>query len=111
MRSVECSKNSCRSISDFKNGDQPRTCKVKDEKDDLVLESQYFGYVEKLFLSVFKCTWDKDVRRTEIHTAEPLVPEPSAFEVEMVIENLKGYKSPGVDHIAAEPINISFPYS
>jgi hypothetical protein len=29
----------------------------------------------------------------EIHTADPLVPELSAFEVEMVIENLKGHKS------------------
>jgi hypothetical protein len=29
-----------------------------------------------------------DVRQTEIHTTEPLVPEPSAFEVEMVIEKL-----------------------
>jgi len=28
-----------------------------------------------------------DVRQTEIHTAEPLVPEPSAFELEMSIEN------------------------
>jgi hypothetical protein len=27
-----------------------------------------------------------DVRKTEIHTAEPLVPEPSAFEFEMAIE-------------------------
>jgi hypothetical protein len=26
-----------------------------------------------------------DVMQTEIHTAEPLVPEPSAFEVEMAI--------------------------
>jgi hypothetical protein len=30
-----------------------------------------------------------DVRQTEIHTAEPLVPESSAFEVEMAIEKLK----------------------
>jgi hypothetical protein len=30
-----------------------------------------------------------DVRQTEIHTAEPPVPEPSAFEVELVIEKLK----------------------
>jgi hypothetical protein len=29
------------------------------------------------------------VRRKEIHTTEPLVPEPSVFEVEMVIEKLK----------------------
>jgi hypothetical protein len=30
-----------------------------------------------------------DVRQKEIHTAEPLVPELSAVEVEMAIENLK----------------------
>jgi hypothetical protein len=30
-----------------------------------------------------------DVRQTEIHTAEPLVLELSAFEVEMAIEKLK----------------------
>jgi hypothetical protein len=37
-----------------------------------------------------------DVRHTEICTAEPLVPEPSAFEFEMVTENLKRHKSPGI---------------
>jgi hypothetical protein len=30
-----------------------------------------------------------DVRQTEIHTAEPLVPQPRAFEVEMAIEKLQ----------------------
>jgi len=30
-----------------------------------------------------------DVRQREIHTAEPLAPEPSNFEVEMAIEKLK----------------------
>jgi hypothetical protein len=40
---------------------------------------------------------DSDVKQTEIHTAEPLVPEPSAFDVEMAIEKLKRYKSPGID--------------
>jgi hypothetical protein len=34
---------------------------------------------------------------TEIHTAEPLVPEPSSSEVEIAIEKLKRYKSPGID--------------
>ena len=38
-----------------------------------------------------------DVRQTEIHTAKPLVPEPSAFEVEMAIEKIKSHKSPGID--------------
>jgi hypothetical protein len=45
-----------------------------------------------------------DVRQTEVHTAEPLVPEPSAFEFEMAIEKLKRHKSPGIDHIPAELI-------
>ena len=30
-----------------------------------------------------------DVRQAEIHTVEPLVPETSAFEVELAIEKLK----------------------
>ena len=41
---------------------------------------------------------------TEIHTAEPLVPEPSAFEVELAIEKLKSRKSPGIDQIPVELI-------
>jgi hypothetical protein len=32
-----------------------------------------------------------DVSKTEIHTAEPLVPEPSAFEVEMAMTQITGY--------------------
>jgi hypothetical protein len=39
-----------------------------------------------------------------MHTAEPLVPEPSAFDVEMVIKKLKRYKSPGTGQIPAELI-------
>ena len=37
-------------------------------------------------------------------TADPLVPEPSAFEVELAIDNLKNHKSPGIDEIPAELI-------
>jgi hypothetical protein len=44
------------------------------------------------------------VRQTEIHTAEPLVAEPSAFELQMVIEKLKSHSSPGIDQIPAELI-------
>ena len=46
----------------------------------------------------------KDVRQAEIHTAEPLVPEPSAAEVELAIDKLKSHKSPGIDQIPAELI-------
>jgi hypothetical protein len=45
-----------------------------------------------------------EVRQTEIHTAEPLVPEPSGFEVEMATEKLKSHRSPGIDQILAELI-------
>jgi hypothetical protein len=45
-----------------------------------------------------------DVRQAEIRTAEPLVPEPSDFEVEMAIGQLKRHKSPGTDQIQAELI-------
>jgi len=46
-----------------------------------------------------------DVRQTELHTAEPLVSEPSAFDVELANEKLESHKSPGIDHIPAELIN------
>jgi hypothetical protein len=43
-----------------------------------------------------------DVRQTEMHAAEPLVHEPSCFEVGIAIEKLQRYKSPGIDQIPAE---------
>jgi hypothetical protein len=54
------------------------------------------------FFQLFNVHGGSDVRQREIHTAEPLVPEPSAFEVEMVIKKLKRHKSPGIDQIQAE---------
>ena len=47
-----------------------------------------------------------DDRQTEIHTAEPLVTETSAFEFEMATEKLKRHKSPGTDEIPAELIKV-----
>jgi len=44
------------------------------------------------------------LRQTEIHKAEPLVPETSGFEVELAIEKLKSHKSPGIDQIPSELI-------
>jgi hypothetical protein len=45
-----------------------------------------------------------DVTQTEIHTSEPLVPDPSALEAEIAIENLKRHKFPGIDEIPVELI-------
>jgi hypothetical protein len=43
-----------------------------------------------------------DVRLIEIHTAEPLGPDPSPFEVATAVAELKTYKSSGSDQIPAE---------
>ena len=43
---------------------------------------------KKNFFQLLNVHGVNDVRHTEIHAAEPLVPEPSAFEVELVIEKL-----------------------
>jgi len=56
------------------------------------------------FSQLFHVHGASDVRQTEIHTAKPLVPEPSLFEVEMAIDNLTRHKSPGTDQIPAELI-------
>jgi len=71
-----------RGISDFKKRYQPRTNIVKDGKGDLVADShsilaRWMNYFSKI-LNVLGVN---DVRQTEIHIAEPLVPEPSASEV------------------------------
>ena len=46
----------------------------------------------------------KDIKHTDIHRAEPLVPEPSAFHVELATVKLKSHKSSGFDQIPAELI-------
>jgi hypothetical protein len=53
--------------------------------------------VEEPFLSAVRVYGFNYVRQTEIHTAGPLVPEPSAFEIELANENLKRHESPGID--------------
>jgi hypothetical protein len=78
---------------------------VKEKNGDLLADShsilnRWKNYICQL-LNVHGVS---DVRQTEIHTAEPLVPECSSFEVEIAIGRLKRYKSPGTDQILAEMI-------
>jgi hypothetical protein len=47
-----------------------------------------------------------DVRQTEIRTAEPPLPELSAFEIEIAFEKLKRLKLPVTDQISAELIIV-----
>ena len=94
-----------RGISDFKKGYQPRCNIVKDEKGDLVADSHSIvARWRKYFSQLFNVHGVKDVGQAEIHTAEPLVPEPSATDVELAINKLKSHKLPGIDQILAELI-------
>ena len=47
--------------------------------------------MEETFLSAIECTVHRfnDIRQTELHTAEPLVPETRAFEFKLAIEEPK----------------------
>ena len=94
-----------RGISDFKKGYQPRTNIVKDETGDLVTGSySILARWRDYFSQLLNVHGVHDVRQTETHTAEPLVPEPSAFEIDLAIEKLKSHKSPCIDQIPAELI-------
>ena len=75
-----------RGISDFNKGYQPRTNVEKDEKGDLVADSYTIvARWRNYFFQLLNVHGVNDVRYTEIHTKEPLVLEPSAFEVELAI--------------------------
>ena len=92
-----------RGINDMKKGYQPRTRIVKDENGDLVADSHsIMARLRNYFSQILNAHGLSDVRQAEIHTAEPLVPEPSALEDELAIEELNSHKSPGIDQIPAE---------
>jgi hypothetical protein len=70
-------------------------------KEASPVSSTFFSNLdfEPLFLPDIELHGVSEVRQAEIHTAEPLVPEPSALEVELAIEKLKSHKSKGIDQI------------
>jgi len=63
---------------------------VKDEKGDMVVDThRIVARWRKYFSQLFNVRIVKDVVQAEIHTAEPLVPESSAAEIELAIGSLK----------------------
>jgi len=94
----------CGGISDLVNCHQPRTNIAKEEGDLITACHSIVVRWRNHFSQLLNIHGVNDVRQTETHTAEPPVPEPCAFEVELAIEKLKSRKSPGIDQIAAELI-------
>jgi hypothetical protein len=94
-----------RSMNEFKKGYQPVTNMVKEERGDLLVDPhKILNRWKNYFCKLLNVHGTGGVKQTEVHTAEPFVPEPSASEVEVTGGKLKRYKSPGVDHIPAELI-------
>jgi hypothetical protein len=86
-----------RGITEFKKGYQPKTNLVKDPQEILTRWKNYF-------CQLLNVQGPGSIRQTEIHTAEPFVPEPSAAEIVVTIRKVKRYKTPGSNQIPAELI-------
>ena len=84
-----------RGINDFMTAYRPRTKILKDGRDDLFTVSHsIFARWRNCFSQLLNIHGVNGVRQTEIHTAQPILPEPSTFDFEMAIEKLKRGKSP-----------------
>jgi hypothetical protein len=94
-----------RGINEFKKGYQPRINIIKNENGNLIADPQnVLNRWKNFFTQMLNVHEIHDVRQMDIHTAEPLVPEPSLVEVNIAIGKLERYKSPGTDNIPAELI-------
>jgi hypothetical protein len=87
------------------NSKTSRTLIIKDEKGDLIAGSHsIMSRWRNYFSQILNVHGVSEVKQTKINTAEPLVPEPSALEVELATEKLKSHKSPDIDQVPAELI-------
>jgi hypothetical protein len=78
------------SKNELKKCYQPRTDLIIDESGDVVADSHnMLNRWKNYFCQLLTVHGLNDVRRTEMHTTEPLVPEPSYFEVEIDMEKLR----------------------
>jgi hypothetical protein len=68
-----------RGINEFKRGYQPRSNLVKDENGDICAHPHNILNRWKNFSQLLNVHRVSDVRQIEIHTAEPLVPDPIIF--------------------------------
>jgi hypothetical protein len=75
---------------------------VKYENGDLLAHSSNIFNRWKNYPQLLNVHRVSDVRQREIHIVEPLVSDPSPFDVEIAIAKLKRHKSLDSDQIQAE---------
>jgi hypothetical protein len=76
---------------------------VKDVNGDLLVDPHKILNKWKNYLcQLLNVHGDRGVRQTEMHTADPFVPESYTSEVEVVIGKLKNHKFPVIGEIPAE---------
>jgi hypothetical protein len=80
-----------RGKTEFEKRYQPKTNLVKDERGDLANPQKILTRWKNNFCQLLNAQGPGCIRQTEIHTAEPFVPEPSAAEVEVAIRKMKSY--------------------
>jgi hypothetical protein len=98
-------KDFCSGINEFRESYQPRINIIKEESDNLLADPQsVLKSWKNFFNQVLNVHGVHDVRQMDIHTAEPLVPEPSLVEMEVAIGKLNMYKSLGTDQSPGELI-------
>jgi hypothetical protein len=82
-----------RGINECKKGCQPINNFINDQDGDLLADSHnILNRWKNYFHQLLNVHGINDVRQTEMHTAEPLVPEPSSLEVKISTEKLNRYK-------------------
>jgi hypothetical protein len=68
----------------FKKGYKSRSTLVKGDNDNIFADShKVLNRWNTYFSQLLNIQRVSDVRQIEVHTAEPLVPDPSPFEVEI----------------------------
>jgi hypothetical protein len=94
-----------RDINELWKDTNPELMLKKDENHNVLADTQnILNSWKKLFNHMLNIHGVHDVSQMDIHTAEPLVSEPSLVEVEIATGKLKSYKSTGTDQIPAELI-------
>jgi hypothetical protein len=80
---------------------------MKDENGDLLADfHSILNNCKNYFSQVLNVHVFSEVRQIDIHTAEPIAPNPNPFDAEIAVDKLESYTSPGNDKIQAELIQV-----